>query len=113
MYPDKSTNSSIVKLNEKAAEDGETVSALQKRFFGLIPAFVALCGEDVPVEKKKCEKKPQERPKTNLIVLDGWGICPKCGKKCIRLRPDTILARFPMYCKACKGEYAVNWKPEK
>ncbi|MBR4026708.1 MAG: conjugal transfer protein [Lachnospiraceae bacterium] len=46
----------------------------------------------------------------NLKVFNNWGLCPKCGKKCIKLNQDTILINYPMFCKVCKKEYLVSWK---
>lgn len=43
------------------------------------------------------------------MVKIKWGACPKCGKKCIKLREDTVLVNFPMYCKVCKTEYVISW----
>lgn len=97
----------VMKLNDKAA-DGAAKKWLQEKLQKLAPAFLLLCGE----EHKQMEKTHQKRIKSTLTVHNGWGICPKCGKKCIRIADSTVLVRFPMYCKSCKGEYVVNWKTE-
>lgn len=79
---------------------------------GSIPQSASKKGEAM-ANDVLLEGSIEEKPRNTLAVRDDWGICPKCGKRCIRLLQDTILVRFPMYCKACKKEYMVNWKPEK
>lgn len=41
-------------------------------------------------------------------------LCPLCGAKAnIKVREDTILLKFPFYCKSCKKESLINvvkWK---
>ena len=100
----------VVKLNDKAI-DGEEPKLMKKRFESLAPAFIILCGGDVDIPPKE---KPKPKPKTvlqvNLQTKDGWGMCPTCGKKCIRVHENTILVNYPMFCKACKREYMVTWK---
>jgi len=40
-----------------------------------------------------------------------WLICPVCnGKTRVRIRPDTILENFPLYCPKCRQETVVNTK---
>jgi len=40
-----------------------------------------------------------------------WLICPVCkGKTRVRIRPDTILENFPLYCPKCKQETLVSTK---
>ena len=31
-----------------------------------------------------------------------WYPCPDCGERMLMVRKDTILIRFPGYCKHCK-----------
>ena len=95
-----------VKALNGCAETGFTVNELRKKMHKLIPAFLALCEEDTP----KLKIKKQIQNKNNLEVRDGWGICPECGKKCIRVQDDTVLVKYPMFCKVCKKEIIVNWK---
>lgn len=40
-----------------------------------------------------------------------WVPCPICGAKMIQCREDTILVRFPAYCKRCKKEYLITREP--
>ena len=40
-----------------------------------------------------------------------WIICPECkGKTRVRVREDTELVRFPLFCPRCKRESLVNVK---
>ncbi len=43
-----------------------------------------------------------------LRVTDGWGRCPVCGRKMLKIRPDTVLRHFPAYCRYCRQETVVN-----
>jgi len=41
----------------------------------------------------------------------GWLLCPVCKNKTrIRIRGDTILENFPLYCPKCKQEKLINVK---
>ncbi|MCZ0658184.1 cysteine-rich KTR domain-containing protein [Mediterraneibacter gnavus] len=36
-------------------------------------------------------------------------LCPICGNKTrLRIRNDTILMKFPLYCPKCKQETLIN-----
>ena len=38
-----------------------------------------------------------------------WICCPNCGSKTRdRLREDTILINYPIYCPKCKQETLIN-----
>ncbi|WP_318317783.1 cysteine-rich KTR domain-containing protein [Staphylococcus aureus] len=38
-----------------------------------------------------------------------WILCPICGNKTRpRIRVDTILKNFPLYCPKCKNETLIN-----
>ena len=40
-----------------------------------------------------------------------WIICPVCGSKTRdRLRQDTVLKNYPLYCPKCKQETLINEK---
>ena len=40
-----------------------------------------------------------------------WLLCPVCGNKTrLKLREDTILENFPLYCPKCKQETLINAK---
>ena len=103
---------SIFRINDKAA-DGERVKTLQGHCRRVLPAFVLLCGE-LKAEVKKPGPKPQpSKINSNLLVRDEWGRCPKCGGKCIKVKPETILVNYPMFCKHCKKESVVTWQASK
>jgi hypothetical protein len=38
-------------------------------------------------------------------------ICPRCSRKSgVRIRSNTDLTNFPLYCKQCKQETIINAK---
>ena len=38
-----------------------------------------------------------------------WVLCPVCsGKTRIKVRPDTVMLNFPLYCPKCGKESLVN-----
>ena len=40
-----------------------------------------------------------------------WVLCPACGSKtCDRIRTDTILKNYPLYCLKCKKETLIDAK---
>ncbi|MDD5900148.1 cysteine-rich KTR domain-containing protein [Bariatricus sp. HCP28S3_A7] len=40
-----------------------------------------------------------------------WVLCPVCGNKTRdRIRIDTILINYPLYCPKCKQETLINAK---
>lgn len=40
-----------------------------------------------------------------------WILCPVCGNKTRdRLRKDTVLKNYPLYCPKCKQETLINAK---
>ena len=40
-----------------------------------------------------------------------WICCPVCRSKTrIKIRGDTVLEKFPLYCPKCKRETLVNIK---
>ncbi|WP_075712602.1 cysteine-rich KTR domain-containing protein [Hornefia porci] len=45
------------------------------------------------------------------MILTEWLLCPICKNKTrIKLRADTELKNFPLYCPKCKLETLVNIK---
>ncbi len=43
------------------------------------------------------------------MVNTEWILCPICGNKTrIKLREDTELKRFPLFCQKCKQETLIN-----
>ena len=42
---------------------------------------------------------------------DRWVLCPICGNKTrTKIRPDTILENFPLFCPKCKQEALISAK---
>ena len=40
-----------------------------------------------------------------------WIMCPICGSKTrVKLRPDTELRNFPLFCPKCKQEFVIDAK---
>lgn len=40
-----------------------------------------------------------------------WIICPVCGNKTrLKMRIDTIIKNFPLYCPKCKKESLIEVK---
>lgn len=121
----------ISRLNNKAF-DGVGKNAIEKNFCKLIPAFTLLCGVNtddnidiLEVEnrkkagrpKKKAkepaqeprQEEPEQVPDNFMKENEGWGLCPVCRKKMVKLTSTTRLIDFPAYCKGCKAEYVVSW----
>lgn len=45
------------------------------------------------------------------MVKTEWILCPVCGNKTRdRMREDTILKNFPLYCPKCKQETLIEVK---
>ncbi|HBF6874632.1 TPA: cysteine-rich KTR domain-containing protein [Clostridioides difficile] len=47
----------------------------------------------------------------NEPIESNWLLCPVCKSKTrIRLRADTVLENFPLFCPKCKQEMLINVK---
>ena len=55
------------------------------------------------------EKDLEEAINNFIKENEGWGLCPVCRKKMVKLTSTTRLIDFPAYCKGCKAEYVVSW----
>ncbi|MEG0900449.1 MAG: cysteine-rich KTR domain-containing protein [Oscillospiraceae bacterium] len=43
------------------------------------------------------------------MIRSEWIFCPVCGNKTRdRIREDTILINYPLYCPKCKQESIIN-----
>ncbi|MFQ7642477.1 cysteine-rich KTR domain-containing protein [uncultured Anaerostipes sp.] len=43
------------------------------------------------------------------MQMEQWLFCPVCNNKTrIKLRVDTVLKNFPLYCPKCKQELLIN-----
>ena len=46
-----------------------------------------------------------------LVENQLWVLCPICGSKArIKIRKDTELINFPLFCPKCKHESLINIK---
>lgn len=111
----------IVKANDMAF-NGDSMEKIAEKLEKSAEAFLLLCKTD-SVEVKKGQKpgrKPEHEPEppkeqpeplpSNFMKEEsGWGICPVCRKKIIKVTSTTRLIDFPAYCKSCKAEYIVSW----
>ena len=51
------------------------------------------------------KKKAKHRGGSHKMVNLDWIRCPICGNKTRnRVRPDTILIKYPLFCPKCKQE---------
>ena len=39
------------------------------------------------------------------MVTDGWYLCPVCGKRILKILPDSIMYNMPVWCRSCKFEW--------
>ncbi|WP_326909912.1 cysteine-rich KTR domain-containing protein [Sedimentibacter sp. MB31-C6] len=40
-----------------------------------------------------------------------WILCPVCGNKTrVKIRDDTVIENFPLFCPKCKQETIINVK---
>mgnify|MGYP002771002447 FL=1 len=45
------------------------------------------------------------------MIKTEWILCPTCkGKTRDRIREDTILINYPLYCPKCKQEHLIEAK---
>jgi hypothetical protein len=45
------------------------------------------------------------------MMENKWIICPICaGKTCDRIREDTVLISYPLYCPKCRKETWIKTK---
>ena len=43
------------------------------------------------------------------MIKENWLLCPACnGKTRVKLREDTVLENFPLFCPKCKQETVVR-----
>jgi Zn finger protein HypA/HybF involved in hydrogenase expression len=46
-----------------------------------------------------------------ISEIQEWVYCPVCGNKTrLRLREDTVLTHFPLFCPKCKKESLIDAK---
>ena len=53
----------------------------------------------------------ENRRRSSLINNEKWVLCPICNNKTrTKLRKDTELKNFPLFCPKCKNETLINAK---
>lgn len=66
------------------------------------------CMKAVPPHRYPYEQLFKE---VDVMDKDEWLLCPFCkGKTRTRIRPDTTLTNYPLFCPKCKHETLVNVK---
>lgn len=46
-----------------------------------------------------------------MLRKDEWVLCPICRSKTrIKIRPNTVLENFPLFCPKCKQETLISVK---
>lgn len=45
-----------------------------------------------------------------LVVTNGWVTCPVCkrNRRLLRVDPETVARRLPVYCRDCKREIILD-----
>ncbi len=43
-----------------------------------------------------------------FILLNGWAVCPECGKRMIKIYKNTVFKNLPVWCKQCKEERHIS-----
>jgi DNA-directed RNA polymerase subunit RPC12/RpoP len=48
------------------------------------------------------------------VCKDEWILCPICSNKTrVKIRDNTVLENFPLFCSRCKKETIINVKEMK
>lgn len=87
----------------------DSVAAISK------PKNAVAESQDQPKEeppKQMPEEEPKEKPLPDnflRVCKDGWGLCPVCGNKVLKVTATTRLENFPVFCKRCRADHIVNW----
>lgn len=65
-----------------------------------------------PEQETGLESQQEEQPiPGNFLRIDksGWGLCPVCGTRVLKVTATTRLENFPVFCKRCRADHLVNW----
>lgn len=118
----------VSKANEKSFE-GETPKQIARILKKSAAAFYNLCMMDdtdqgrrldqekeqaaspEPKEEQQEKNLPERGMPANFLVIDsdGWGLCPVCSGRVLKVTATTRLENFPVYCKRCRADHLVNW----
>lgn len=65
----------------------------------------------VPVQESAPDQKEGKPIPDNFLCIDkdGWGLCPVCGGRVLKVTSTTRLENFPVFCKRCRADHLVNW----
>ena len=58
------------------------------------------------------DQKQEDKPLPDnflRIDKDGWGLCPVCRTRVLKVTATTRLENFPVFCKRCRADHLVNW----
>lgn len=66
---------------------------------------------NTPEQKTIVEQQEKKPIPNNFLKVDanGWGLCPVCGSKVLKVTSVTRLENFPVFCKRCRADHLVNW----
>lgn len=82
------------------------MAALYQKYLADEPLFLLYSirdGMENPQEAVEMKNEDSEEQK--------WVYCPICGNKTrLRLRQDTILLHFPLFCPKCRAESLIDAK---
>lgn len=65
-----------------------------------------------PEQAARLEPRQEEQPvPDNFLRIDrsGWGLCPVCSTRVLKVTATTRLENFPVFCKRCRADHLVNW----
>ena len=97
---------SLESFFELCMYDPDLITLGKQRFSEKIKQEVA---EELKVAEQKQQEKKVYQGKFLQIDAEGWGLCPVCGTKVLKVTSITRLENFPVYCKRCKADHLVNW----
>ena len=74
--------------------------------FGLkLDVFLQFNKVKITMDKNNIKKLPEQKGGSE------WILCPVCsGKTRVKVRSDTVLANFPLYCPKCGKEKIISVK---
>ncbi len=121
----------VTRANEKSFE-GVAPKRIAKSLRKSFEAFRRLCmiddlnkgQEESPEAPQEDKKEPPDQEQTptgrqqeekplpdNFLRIDkdGWGLCPVCQTRVLKVTATTRLENFPVFCKRCRADHLVNW----
>lgn len=118
----------VTRANEQSFE-GRKPEAIAARLRKSVEAFCRLCMIDNlkgDKEQEERQGKLQDQKETRTVPdqkqedkplpdnflridKDGWGLCPVCRTRVLKVTATTRLENFPVFCKRCRADHLVNW----